>query len=112
MATMMASKGGFQLCEKRTTYVQVSGVMSQVGVGGTKQSVQAVQWYCCAIAVLFWGGVVRVFAALEGLYWVRHLGEGGWYRRKQTSPSPSNVCAEGPPVANPLWSQESIISGC
>ncbi|CAM9920596.1 unnamed protein product, partial [Ectocarpus fasciculatus] len=33
MATMMASKGGFQLCEKRTTYVQVSGVMSQVSWG-------------------------------------------------------------------------------
>ncbi|CAM9360111.1 unnamed protein product, partial [Ectocarpus sp. 12 AP-2014] len=33
MATMMASKGGFQLCEKRTTYVQVSGVLSQVSWG-------------------------------------------------------------------------------
>lgn len=30
MATALASKGGFQLCEKRTTYVRVSGVMSQV----------------------------------------------------------------------------------
>ena len=30
MATFMGSKGGFQLCDKRTTYVQVSGVLSQV----------------------------------------------------------------------------------
>ena len=30
MATLLASRGGFQLCDKRTTYVQVSGVMSQV----------------------------------------------------------------------------------
>eukprot|EP00752_Nemacystus_decipiens_P005989 g5408.t1 len=33
MATILASKGGFQLCDKRTTYVQVSGVMSQVSWG-------------------------------------------------------------------------------
>ncbi|CAB1104245.1 unnamed protein product [Ectocarpus sp. CCAP 1310/34] len=38
MATMMASKGGFQLCEKRTTYVQVSGVMSQVSWGAPPSS--------------------------------------------------------------------------
>lgn len=30
MATLLGSRGGFQLCDKRTTYVQVSGVMSQV----------------------------------------------------------------------------------
>ncbi|CAM9618216.1 unnamed protein product, partial [Hapterophycus canaliculatus] len=33
MATALASKGGFQLCEKRTTYVRVSGAMSQVSWG-------------------------------------------------------------------------------
>ncbi|CAM9794136.1 unnamed protein product [Ascophyllum nodosum] len=33
MATFMGSKGGFQLCDKRTTYVQVSGVLSQVSWG-------------------------------------------------------------------------------
>eukprot|EP00904_Undaria_pinnatifida_P004729 jgi/Undpi1/14257/HiC_scaffold_9.g03906.m1 len=33
MATLMASTGGFQLCEKRSTYVQVSGALSQVSWG-------------------------------------------------------------------------------
>ncbi|CAM9523788.1 unnamed protein product [Pylaiella littoralis] len=33
MATTLASSGGFQLCEKRTTYIQVSGAISQVSWG-------------------------------------------------------------------------------
>lgn len=33
MATLMASTGGFQLCDKRSTFVQVSGALSQVSWG-------------------------------------------------------------------------------
>lgn len=46
MATLLATRGGFQLCDKRTTYVQVSGVMSQVQVVRCEIGAACV-FYCC-----------------------------------------------------------------
>lgn len=63
MATMMASKGGFQLCEKRTTYVQVSGVMSQVGV--TYKSP------CTAVGGSIIGTAVPQQFFFRGVVWLR-----------------------------------------